>query len=173
MAHSPAVIGAYDGISQAIATHGSFDALTKEAIALARAPSAGSTRNRTLLQKVPCSSNGAAPPPSASRYDNPVPSTCTCFRCARCSAIAGTSTFHGQLPAGNPWAVFSRASASGYRRSPEPARFVLDVDGGPFIVKGDQAGKLGRRLKGLLVAPRDVLTRVPAPLRDQYDAVPL
>lgn len=35
MAHSPAVIGAYDGISQAIAAHGSFDARTKEAIALA------------------------------------------------------------------------------------------------------------------------------------------
>lgn len=35
MAHSPAVIGAYDGISRAIAAHGSFDARTKEAIALA------------------------------------------------------------------------------------------------------------------------------------------
>lgn len=35
MAHSPVVIAAYDGISQAIATHGSFDARTKEAIALA------------------------------------------------------------------------------------------------------------------------------------------
>ncbi|MGY4542156.1 AhpD family alkylhydroperoxidase [Arthrobacter sp. UYNi723] len=35
MAHSPAVIGAYGGISKAIADHGSFDARTKEAIALA------------------------------------------------------------------------------------------------------------------------------------------
>jgi len=35
MAHSPVVIAAYDGISQAIAAHGSFDARTKEAIALA------------------------------------------------------------------------------------------------------------------------------------------
>lgn len=35
MAHSPAVLGAYDGISQAITAHGSFDAQTKEAIALA------------------------------------------------------------------------------------------------------------------------------------------
>ncbi|RAX48060.1 carboxymuconolactone decarboxylase family protein [Arthrobacter sp. AQ5-05] len=35
MAHSPAVLGAYEGISQAIAAHGSFDAQTKEAIALA------------------------------------------------------------------------------------------------------------------------------------------
>lgn len=35
VAHSPAVLGAYDGISQAITAHGSFDARTKEAIALA------------------------------------------------------------------------------------------------------------------------------------------
>ncbi|GAC1484371.1 MAG: hypothetical protein NVS1B16_13790 [Pseudarthrobacter sp.] len=35
MAHSPVVITAYDGISKAIAAHGSFDARTKEAIALA------------------------------------------------------------------------------------------------------------------------------------------
>ncbi|HEY1158472.1 MAG TPA: carboxymuconolactone decarboxylase family protein [Arthrobacter sp.] len=35
MAHSPAVIAAYGGISQAIADHGTFDARTKEAIALA------------------------------------------------------------------------------------------------------------------------------------------
>ncbi|GAC1450341.1 MAG: carboxymuconolactone decarboxylase family protein [Pseudarthrobacter sp.] len=35
MAHSPVVIAAYDGISKAIAAHGSFDARTKEAIALA------------------------------------------------------------------------------------------------------------------------------------------
>lgn len=35
MAHSPVVIAAYDGISRAIAAHGSFDARTKEAIALA------------------------------------------------------------------------------------------------------------------------------------------
>lgn len=35
MAHSPVVIAAYDGISQAIAAHGSFDTRTKEAIALA------------------------------------------------------------------------------------------------------------------------------------------
>lgn len=35
MAHSPAVIGAYSGISKAIAEHGTFDARTREAIALA------------------------------------------------------------------------------------------------------------------------------------------
>lgn len=35
IAHAPAVIGAYGGISKAIADHGSFDARTKEAIALA------------------------------------------------------------------------------------------------------------------------------------------
>ncbi|GAC1602153.1 MAG: carboxymuconolactone decarboxylase family protein [Pseudarthrobacter sp.] len=35
MAHSPVVIAAYHGISQAIAAHGTFDARTKEAIALA------------------------------------------------------------------------------------------------------------------------------------------
>ncbi|MDJ0458014.1 carboxymuconolactone decarboxylase family protein [Arthrobacter sp. NQ7] len=35
MASSPAVIGAYDGFSAAIAEHGTFDARTKEAIALA------------------------------------------------------------------------------------------------------------------------------------------
>lgn len=35
MAHSPAVIGAYEGVYRAIAAHGSFDARTKEAIALA------------------------------------------------------------------------------------------------------------------------------------------
>ncbi|MDQ0213111.1 carboxymuconolactone decarboxylase family protein [Arthrobacter bambusae] len=35
MAHSPVVISAYHGISQAIAAHGTFDARTKEAIALA------------------------------------------------------------------------------------------------------------------------------------------
>jgi AhpD family alkylhydroperoxidase len=35
MAHSPVVLGAYTGIQQAIAEHGSFDASTQEAIALA------------------------------------------------------------------------------------------------------------------------------------------
>ena len=35
MAHSPAVIGAYAGIGTAIAAHGTFDARTREAIALA------------------------------------------------------------------------------------------------------------------------------------------
>lgn len=35
MAHSPVVIAAYQGIQQAIAEHGTFDARTKEAIALA------------------------------------------------------------------------------------------------------------------------------------------
>ena len=35
MAHSPAVIGAYAGIGSAIAAHGTFDARTREAIALA------------------------------------------------------------------------------------------------------------------------------------------
>lgn len=35
MAHSPVVIAAYDGIFQAIAAHRTFDARTKEAIALA------------------------------------------------------------------------------------------------------------------------------------------
>ena len=35
MAHAPAVIGAYNGISEAIAAHGTFDARTREAIALA------------------------------------------------------------------------------------------------------------------------------------------
>jgi AhpD family alkylhydroperoxidase len=35
MAHSPAVLAAYNGISEAIAAHGSFDARTREAIALA------------------------------------------------------------------------------------------------------------------------------------------
>jgi AhpD family alkylhydroperoxidase len=35
MAHSPVVISAYDGISKAIAEHGTFDARTREAIALA------------------------------------------------------------------------------------------------------------------------------------------
>ena len=35
MAHSPAVIASYMGMSAAIAEHGSFDARTREAIALA------------------------------------------------------------------------------------------------------------------------------------------
>ncbi|MCW2135441.1 carboxymuconolactone decarboxylase family protein [Arthrobacter sp. VKM Ac-2550] len=35
MAHSPTVIAAYNGLSEAIDSHGSFDAQTKEAIALA------------------------------------------------------------------------------------------------------------------------------------------
>lgn len=35
MAHSPVVIAAYDGIASAISKHGTFDARTKEAIALA------------------------------------------------------------------------------------------------------------------------------------------
>lgn len=35
MAHSPVVLAAYTGIQQAIAEHGSFDARTREAIALA------------------------------------------------------------------------------------------------------------------------------------------
>lgn len=35
MAHSPVVLAAYAGMSQAIATHASFDARTREAIALA------------------------------------------------------------------------------------------------------------------------------------------
>ncbi|RVW00305.1 carboxymuconolactone decarboxylase family protein [Rhodococcus xishaensis] len=35
MAHSPVVLAAYSGISDAIAQHGSFDARTREAIALA------------------------------------------------------------------------------------------------------------------------------------------
>ncbi|MCZ2404234.1 carboxymuconolactone decarboxylase family protein [Paenarthrobacter sp. Z7-10] len=35
MAHSPAVIASYEGMSAAIAAHGSFDARTREAIALA------------------------------------------------------------------------------------------------------------------------------------------
>ena len=35
MAHSPVVIAAYQGIQQAIAEHGTFDARTREAIALA------------------------------------------------------------------------------------------------------------------------------------------
>src|SRR5258707_11541098 len=35
MAHAPVVLVAYEGIQQAIAAHGSFDAKTREAIALA------------------------------------------------------------------------------------------------------------------------------------------
>jgi AhpD family alkylhydroperoxidase len=35
MAHAPAVIGAYNGISEAVTAHGTFDARTREAIALA------------------------------------------------------------------------------------------------------------------------------------------
>lgn len=35
MAHSPVVLGAYTGMQQAIADHGTFDARTREAIALA------------------------------------------------------------------------------------------------------------------------------------------
>jgi len=41
MAHSPVVIGAYTGISKAIAEHGTFDARTREAIALAVADQDG------------------------------------------------------------------------------------------------------------------------------------
>lgn len=37
MAHAPAVLAAYQGIQRAIAEHGSFDAKTREAIALAAA----------------------------------------------------------------------------------------------------------------------------------------
>lgn len=68
MAHSPAVIAAYTGISQAIAAHGTFDARTREAIALAvgnqdgchycqaahtiSAQKAGLTREQTLAIRV-------------------------------------------------------------------------------------------------------------------------
>ena len=80
MAHSPVVLAAYTGIQDAIAEHGTFDAPTREAIALA---SARSTTAATANPRTPSAGRPPGSRPTPWSRCGPVapPATTNSTRC--------------------------------------------------------------------------------------------